>query len=93
MAVRQAVAYSIDRDAIVARLFGDLGVTKAVQTLNPPIVSKYADTTACSNYTLQPGKVDEPDAGRRLDEERRIWTKDGKNAAFAIKTHGRQQAP
>ena len=35
VAVRQAVAYSIDRDAIVKRLFGDLGVTKASQTPQP----------------------------------------------------------
>ena len=46
------VAYAIDRDAIVKRLFGDLGVNKAVQTLNPPILAKYSDTTAWSSYTL-----------------------------------------
>ena len=41
--VRQAIAYAIDRDAIVKRLFGDLGVTKASQSLNPPIVSSYGE--------------------------------------------------
>ncbi len=37
VAVRQAFAYAIDRDAIVKRLFGGLGVDKAVNSLNPPI--------------------------------------------------------
>ena len=34
-AVRQAVAYSIDRDAIVKKLFGDLGVTRPSRPLQP----------------------------------------------------------
>ena len=35
VAVRQAIGYSIDRDAIVNRLFGDLGVNKAVRLAEP----------------------------------------------------------
>ena len=34
LAVRQAIAYAVDRDAIVNKLFGDLGVDKAVNSLN-----------------------------------------------------------
>ena len=86
VAVRQAVAYSIDRDAIVKRLFGDLGVTKAVQTLNPPIVSRYADTTAYSNYTLQPSKVTSLMQGDGWTKSGDYWTKGGKTAAFVIKS-------
>ena len=40
--VRQAIAYAIDRDAIVTRLFGALGVNKASQSLNPPITASTA---------------------------------------------------
>ena len=87
VAVRQAVAYSIDRDAIVQRLFGDLGVNKAVQTLNPPILSKYADTTAWSNYTLNLAKVTSlMQADGWAKNGGGIWAKGGKTAAFTIKS-------
>ncbi len=84
--VRQAIGYSIDRDAIVARLFGDLGVDKAVQTLNPPIVSKYADTTAYSNYVLNLSKVNSLMTGDGWTKSGGYWTKGGKQAAFVIKS-------
>ncbi len=86
VAVRQAIGYSIDRDAIVARLFGDLGVNKAVQTLNPPIVSKYADTTAYSNYVLSLSKVTSLMTGDGWTKSGGYWTKGGKQAAFVIKS-------
>ena len=35
-AVRQAFGYAIDRDAIVKKLFGGLGVDTAANSLNPP---------------------------------------------------------
>ncbi len=86
-AVRQAIGYSIDRDAIVKRLFGDLGVDKAVQTLNPPIVSKYADTTAWSNYTLDLNKVTSLMTGDGWAKNSDgWWEKDGKTANFTIKS-------
>jgi len=84
---RQAVAYSIDRDAIVNRLFGDLGVTKAVQTLNPPIVGRYADKTAWSMYTLDLNKVNslmQGDGWAKNDDG--IWEKEGKVAKFQIQS-------
>jgi peptide/nickel transport system substrate-binding protein len=37
-AVRQALAYALDRDAIVDRLFGGLDIHEASQSFNPPIV-------------------------------------------------------
>ncbi len=86
VAVRQAVAYSIDRDAIVTRLFGDLGVTKAVQSLNPPIVSKYADNQAYAGYTLNLGKVNSTMQADGWTKKNGYWTKNGKTAAFTIKT-------
>jgi peptide/nickel transport system substrate-binding protein len=86
-AVRQAFAYSIDRDAIVKRLFGDLGIDKAVQTLNPPIVAKYADQQAWANYTLNRNQVKnlmEGDGWTKNGDG--YWEKDGKEAAFTINT-------
>ena len=70
-AVRQAIGYSIDRDAIVKALFGDLGVNKAWQSLNPPISAKYADITAWSRLHAAAGQGHEPHDRRRLEEERR----------------------
>ena len=87
VAVRQAVAYAIDRDAIVTRLFGDLGVTKAVQSLNPPILSKYADKTAYSNYVLNLDKVNSLMTGDGWAKNSDgMWAKGGKTAAFTIKS-------
>lgn len=86
-AVRQAFAYSIDRDAIVNRLFGDLGITKAVQTLNPPIVARYADQQAWAMYTLNLNQVEnlmEGDGWSKNGDG--VWEKDGKEAAFTMKT-------
>jgi peptide/nickel transport system substrate-binding protein len=85
--VRQAFAYSIDRDAIVKRLFGGLGVNKAVNTLNPPIVAKYADQQAFANYTLNLNQVKtlmQGDGWTKNSDG--YWEKGGKEAAFTIKS-------
>ena len=55
--VRQAIAYAIDRDAMIKSLFGALGVNKASQSLNAPILSKYSDGSVFAKYTPQPAKV------------------------------------
>jgi peptide/nickel transport system substrate-binding protein len=86
VAVRQAVAYAIDRDAIVKRLFGDLGVTKAAQSLNPPILSKFSDPTAYSNYVLNLTKVNSLMQGDGWTKSGAYWTKGRKTAAFVIKS-------
>jgi peptide/nickel transport system substrate-binding protein len=86
VAVRQAFGYSIDRDAIVKRLFGDLGITKAVQTLNPPTVSKYADTQAFANYVLNLDKVNSLMSGDGWTKTGGYWTKNGKTAAFTLQS-------
>ena len=54
--VRQAIGYAIDRDAMINRLFGGLGVHKASQSLNYPIISKYA-APAYAVYKPNPSKV------------------------------------
>ncbi len=86
VAVRQALAYSIDRDAIVKRLFGALGIDKAQQSFNTPMVAPFA-AEDFSEYTLDLDKVDELMEGdgwaKNADD---VWAKDGETATFSIKT-------
>ena len=84
--VRQAVAYAIDRDALVDRLFGPLGVKKAVQSFNPPIVSKYA-AADFSVYKKDLTKVAElmGKAGYAKGADG-IWGKGGAKASFVIRS-------
>ncbi len=87
LAVRQALAYSLDRDAIVNRLFGGLGVTKAAQSLNPPILSAFADGSGFEKYTLNLEKVDELMTGDGWAKNGDgVWEKGGKTASFTINT-------
>ncbi len=58
IAVRQALAYSIDRDAVVGALFGDFGVDVASQSLIQPAAELYV-TDAFASYTRDLEKVDE----------------------------------
>lgn len=86
VAVRQAIAYSIDRDAIVKRLFGSLGIEEAQQSFNSPMVAPFA-ADDFSRYTLDLDKVDELMEGdgwsKNSDD---VWAKDGETATFAVKT-------
>jgi peptide/nickel transport system substrate-binding protein len=86
VAVRQALAYSIDRDAIVKRLFGSLGIDKAQQSFNSPMVAPFASDDF-SQYTLDLDKVDELMEGegwkKNSDD---VWAKGGETATFSIKT-------
>ncbi len=85
--VRQAVAYAIDRDAIVARLFGVLGVTKASQSLNPPITAQYGDQQAWAGYSLNLAKVAELLTGDGWAKgSDGIYAKGGKKLSLTIVT-------
>jgi peptide/nickel transport system substrate-binding protein len=85
-AVRQAVAYSLDRDAIVERLFGGIGVDKAVQSFNPPLVAKYAGSDF-SVYTKDLAKVDELMTGDGWAKDGDgYWAKDGQRATIPMLT-------
>jgi peptide/nickel transport system substrate-binding protein len=86
-AVRQAFAYAIDRDAIVKRLFGVLGVTKAVNTINPPIQRAYSDPTAWSKYTRNLAQVNTLMTGDGWTKNGDgIWQKNERTASFTIKS-------
>ena len=86
VAVRQALAYSIDRDAIVKRLFGSLGIDKAQQSFNTPMVAPFASDDF-TTYTLDLDKVDELMKGDGWAKDSDgVWAKGGETATFSIKT-------
>lgn len=86
-AVRQAFAYSIDRDAIVEALFGGLGITEAMNSFNQTILGDFGDPEAFSMYEQDLDKVDElmTDDGWEKDADD-VWAKDGKKAEIVFKT-------
>lgn len=86
VAVRQAFAYSIDRDAIVSRLFGSLGIDEAQQSFNSPMVAPFA-ADDFSQYSLDLDKVDELMEGDGWSKDSDgVWAKGGETATFSIKT-------
>ena len=87
LAVRQAFAFSLDRDAIVNRLFGGLGVTKAAQSLNAPILSEYSDGSEYAKYTKDLSKVDSLMTGDGWKKNGKgVWAKGKKTASITINT-------
>lgn len=85
-AVRTAVAYSLDRDAIVKRLFGDLGVESAQQSFNTPIVGAFGSDDF-SVYTTDLDRVDEimtADGWKKNADG--VWAKGGETASFTLNT-------
>ena len=71
--VRKALAFSIDRDAVVNELFGDIGVTKAVNSFVPPILEDYADPSGFEKY-----EPSEKKAKALLEEDGYTQGADGK---------------
>jgi len=87
LAVRQAFAYSLDRDAIVEALFGGLGITEAWNTLNPPIQEAFTDQEAFADYTLDLEQVDTLMTGDGWEKNGDgIWEKDGETATIEFIT-------
>jgi len=64
-AVRQAIGYALDRDAIAKALFGSIGVDAASQSLQAPILDRYGDPEAFGGYA------------RNVDRVRTLLTGDG----------------
>jgi len=86
-AVRQAIGYALDRDAIVNQLFGKLGVKKAVQSINPFVIKDFSDQEAYAAYKLDLDKVTslmEGDGWAKGSDG--IWAKAGQKAAFTLST-------
>lgn len=87
--VRQAIAYSINRNAIVKNLFGVLGVTKASQSLNFDLGAGSSGyyIPAFDKYTRRLNKVDQlmrGDGWRKNSSGR--WEKGGQTASFSLAT-------
>ena len=84
--VRQAIADSIDRDAIVRLLFGALGVTHATNSLNPPILAAYSDQQAWAGYHLDLRRVNQLMTGAGWQKSGGIWEKNGRPAALTLQS-------
>jgi peptide/nickel transport system substrate-binding protein len=84
--VREALAYSLDRDAIVQRLFGSLGIEHAQQSFNSPIVGAYAadDFAEYSQDLDQVADLMESDGWEKNADD--VWEKDGQTASFEVLT-------
>ena len=86
-AVRQAFAYSIDRDAVVEALFGELGITEASQSFNATILGDFGDAEAFAGYELDLDQVDELMEGDGWEKgDDGIWAKDGQRAEIVFRT-------
>lgn len=85
--VRKAVAYAIDRGAIVTRLFGGLGVKEPLQFLNARIVKQYADEQAFAKYTKDLKQVDQLlTASGYAKGPDGIYAKNGQKLSFTVRT-------
>jgi peptide/nickel transport system substrate-binding protein len=87
--VRQAVAYSLNRNAIVKNLFGALGVTKASQSLNFNLGAGSAGyyVPAFEKYKRNLDRVDElmqSDGWKKNNSG--VWEKNGQTASFSLAT-------
>lgn len=86
-AVRQAVAYAIDRKAIVKRLFGALGVDEPLNVINARIVSDYSDTKVFADYEKNLKKADKllTDAGYKKGADG-FYAKNGQKLTFVVRS-------
>lgn len=81
VAVRQAFAYSLDRDAIVEALFGGIDVTEASNALDPPIMAPYTNEDAFADYELDLDQVDSLMTEDGWEKNSAgFWEKDGTQA-------------
>ncbi len=91
-AVRQAVGYSIDRSAIVEKLFGALGVKAPANSPNPFVIKDYSDPNAWAGYKVDLTKVTSLMTGDGWTKgSDGIWAKAGKRAAFTMVTDADNQ--
>jgi peptide/nickel transport system substrate-binding protein len=85
--VRQAIGYAIDRDAVVKRLFGGLGLDKALNMVNALSVKQYGDENAFASYKLDTSKVDSLLTGDGWAKgSDGIYAKGGQKLSFTIKS-------
>jgi len=87
IAVRKAVSFSIDRAAIVERLFGALGVKDPLQFLNAQVVKDTVDQQAFAGYKLDLNQVNTLMTGAGYAKgSDGIWAKNGQKVTFAVRS-------
>ncbi len=84
--VRQAFAFAIDRKAVVSRLFGALGVKEPSNSINPPILSSYSDTSGYEVYTKDLKKVDQLMKSAGYKRSGKYWRKGSRTAEITLTT-------
>jgi peptide/nickel transport system substrate-binding protein len=85
VAARQALAYAVDRSALVEKLFGPLGVTEPSNSFTEYVVKQYGDINAFANYKLDLNKVNSLMTGAGFTKgSDGIWAKGGRKASFTI---------
>lgn len=82
-AVRKAVAYAVDRKAIVNRLYGALNAGEPAQSFISPLVGAFGGKFF-DQYSLDLGKVASTMQGAGWAKQNGVWTKDGRQASFTI---------
>ena len=86
-AVRKAVAFAIDRGAIVERLFGGLGVHEPLQFLNARVVKQYADENAFAQYKKDLSQVDKLLTGAGYTKgSDGFYAKNGQKLSILVRT-------
>ena len=85
--VREALGYSMDRDAVVKALFGDIGVDKAVHSFLAPVVSQFSEPSGFEKFKPDTKKVEELlTASGYAKNPQGIYAKGGQELSFAIHT-------
>lgn len=86
VAVRQAIAYAIDRDALVERVYGALGVTDPAQSFVTPVAGDWGSDDY-AQYTPDADLVTElmTGDGWELNGDG-IWARSGETASFTLHT-------
>lgn len=84
--VRKALIYGLDRDAVVEALFGDIGITEAVNSFLPSVLVEYS-LPAFEKYTFNEAESTSllEDAGWSKNSDGK-WEKDGELLEFTIST-------
>jgi len=83
-AVRKALAYAVDRKAIVERLYGPLGVSDPEQSFVTPLVGAFAGSDF-DVYEPDPARVEQLMTGAGWSRGGDgIWAKDGRKAEMTI---------
>ncbi len=85
-AVRKAVAYSLDRTALVKRLFGGLGLEEPLNVANAPLVAEYSDVDAFAKYEKDLDKVDELLTEDGYEKSGAYYAKDGERLSFTVRS-------